>query len=108
MTGRELVLVILGAGLAGGASGVAVNLAMTPKEPLVAQVPPEVAERLKSAEASLEKARAHKCRIATLEVRRSNDAAIALYGSLGFRAVGMRPAYYTDNREDAVVMIKDF
>jgi len=59
-------------------------------------------------EASLEKARAHKCRIATLEVRRSNDAAIALYGSLGFRAVGMRPAYYTDNREDAVVMIKDF
>lgn len=57
MTGRELVLVILGAGLAGGASGVAVNLAMTPKEPPVAQVPPEVAERLKSAEASLEKAR---------------------------------------------------
>lgn len=57
MTGRELVLVILGAGLAGGASGVAVNLAMTPKEPPVAQVPPEVVERLKSAEAALAAAR---------------------------------------------------
>lgn len=59
-------------------------------------------------EAALAKGRAHQCRIATLEVRRSNGPAIALYGELGFRAVGMRPAYYTDNREDAVVMIKDF
>ena len=51
--------------------------------------------------------RAHRCRIATLEVRRSNEPALALYRALGFRAVGMRPNYYTDNREDAVVMIMD-
>ncbi len=51
--------------------------------------------------------RRRSCRIANLEVRRSNHAAIALYESLGFRAVGMRPAYYQDDREDAVVMILD-
>jgi ribosomal-protein-alanine N-acetyltransferase len=50
---------------------------------------------------------AQKCRMATLEVRRSNEAAKSLYGSLGFRAVGMRPSYYQDNREDAVIMILD-
>ncbi len=52
-------------------------------------------------------AREHKCINASLEVRRSNEAAINLYKSLGFRAVGMRPAYYQDDREDAVVMILD-
>ena len=57
--------------------------------------------------AVLEVGRARECRIATLEVRRSNSAAIGLYHSLGFRAVGMRPAYYQDDREDAVVMILD-
>lgn len=51
--------------------------------------------------------RARNCRIATLEVRRSNAAAIALYTALGFRTVGMRPKYYADNQEDAVVMIMD-
>jgi [ribosomal protein S18]-alanine N-acetyltransferase len=51
--------------------------------------------------------KARCCRLATLEVRRSNQAAIGLYHSLGFRAVGMRPAYYQDDREDAVVMILD-
>lgn len=55
----------------------------------------------------IEHGRVHKCRIATLEVRRSNEPAIALYKALGFRAVGMRPNYYTDDREDAVVMIMD-
>lgn len=58
-------------------------------------------------EAMLNHGRERKCRIATLEVRRSNDAAINLYKLLGFRAVGMRPAYYQDDREDAVVMILD-
>jgi ribosomal-protein-alanine N-acetyltransferase len=43
----------------------------------------------------------------TLEVRISNDAAIKLYESLGFRARGIRRGYYTDNREDALVMWKD-
>jgi len=46
----------------------------------------------------------HRCQTATLEVRRSNDGAQALYSGLGFRRVGLRPAYYGDNREDAVIM----
>jgi len=40
----------------------------------------------------------------TLEVRRSNHAAIRLYERDGFRAAGMRRRYYQDNGEDAVVM----
>jgi ribosomal-protein-alanine N-acetyltransferase len=40
----------------------------------------------------------------TLEVRRSNPAAIALYERHGFRAAGLRRRYYQDNGEDAVVM----
>lgn len=43
----------------------------------------------------------------TLEVRVSNDAAICLYERLGFTQRGMRHDYYTDNREDAIVMWKD-
>jgi [ribosomal protein S18]-alanine N-acetyltransferase len=43
----------------------------------------------------------------TLEVRVSNKGAITLYERLGFRARGVRPNYYTDNREDAIVMWKD-
>jgi ribosomal-protein-alanine N-acetyltransferase len=43
----------------------------------------------------------------TLEVRVSNAAAIRLYERLGFRARGVRRAYYTDNREDALIMWKD-
>jgi [ribosomal protein S18]-alanine N-acetyltransferase len=43
----------------------------------------------------------------TLEVRVSNEAAIKLYESLGFKARGVRRGYYTDNREDALVMWKD-
>jgi [ribosomal protein S18]-alanine N-acetyltransferase len=43
----------------------------------------------------------------TLEVRVSNAEAIALYEALGFRARGVRRGYYTDNREDALIMWKD-
>ena len=43
----------------------------------------------------------------TLEVRVSNDAAIELYESLGFRGQGIRRGYYTDNREDALIMWRD-
>jgi [ribosomal protein S18]-alanine N-acetyltransferase len=43
----------------------------------------------------------------TLEVRVSNEAAIRLYEELGFRARGIRRGYYTDNREDALIMWKD-
>jgi [ribosomal protein S18]-alanine N-acetyltransferase len=40
----------------------------------------------------------------TLEVRMSNHGAIALYERFGFRSAGLRPGYYHDNKEDAVVM----
>jgi ribosomal-protein-alanine N-acetyltransferase len=40
----------------------------------------------------------------TLEVRRSNRGAIALYERFGFRSAGLRPRYYADNGEDAVIM----
>lgn len=40
----------------------------------------------------------------TLEVRVSNRVARALYQKLGFRETGIRPRYYTDNNEDAVIM----
>ena len=43
----------------------------------------------------------------TLEVRSSNDGAIRLYESMGFRAQGVRRGYYTDNREDAVIMWRE-
>jgi [ribosomal protein S18]-alanine N-acetyltransferase len=40
----------------------------------------------------------------TLEVRRSNHGAIALYEGFGFKAAGVRPRYYADNGEDALIM----
>jgi len=45
--------------------------------------------------------------LATLEVRRSNHAAIALYRALGYRQVGVRPNYYAEEGEDAIVMVLD-
>jgi ribosomal-protein-alanine N-acetyltransferase len=43
----------------------------------------------------------------TLEVRVSNAGAIALYRQLGFVDHGIRPSYYTDNNEDALIMWRD-
>ncbi len=40
----------------------------------------------------------------TLEVRRTNRAALELYDRLGFKAAGVRRRYYADNGEDAIVM----
>lgn len=40
----------------------------------------------------------------TLEVRASNIAAQSLYGKYGFTRAGLRRRYYTDNKEDAVLM----
>ena len=43
----------------------------------------------------------------TLEVRVSNREAIKLYEKLGFERHGIRRGYYTDNREDALIMWKE-
>jgi [ribosomal protein S18]-alanine N-acetyltransferase len=62
-------------------------------------------------EATLAEGRARKCSLATLEVRKSNEPAIHLYKSFGFRPVGVRPNYYVDAGqppEDAIVMVLDF
>jgi ribosomal-protein-alanine N-acetyltransferase len=55
-------------------------------------------------EALLDLAVARGAREATLEVRLSNLAARRLYEKYGFRPVGIRPRYYSDNHEDALVM----
>ena len=43
----------------------------------------------------------------TLEVRVSNTGAIMLYERLGFESRGLRRGYYTDNREDALIMWRE-
>lgn len=43
----------------------------------------------------------------TLEVRVSNVPAIKLYEKMGFKSRGVRRGYYTDNREDALIMWRD-
>jgi [ribosomal protein S18]-alanine N-acetyltransferase len=43
----------------------------------------------------------------TLEVRSSNLSAMRLYGRFGFKEIGRRRGYYTDNGEDAVIMWSD-
>jgi ribosomal-protein-alanine N-acetyltransferase len=43
----------------------------------------------------------------TLEVRVSNVGAIKLYERVGFVTRGVRRGYYTDNREDALIMWRD-
>lgn len=54
--------------------------------------------------AAIEQGRLRRARLMTLEVRRSNAAAITLYRDLGFAPVGIRPNYYLDEHEDALVM----
>jgi ribosomal-protein-alanine N-acetyltransferase len=46
-------------------------------------------------------------RVVTLEVRLSNAPARRLYQRFGFRPVGVRPRYYSDNGEDALIMTTD-
>lgn len=53
----------------------------------------------------IEQARAHQCVMATLEVRASNEAAINLYHSFGFKEIALRKKYY--QTEDALVMLAD-
>lgn len=54
--------------------------------------------------ALLDLAVARRAREATLEVRLSNLPARRLYEKYGFRPVGLRPRYYSDNGEDALIM----
>jgi ribosomal-protein-alanine N-acetyltransferase len=56
----------------------------------------------------LDYARDNAARFVTLEVRKSNEAAIGLYESAGFHQAGVRPKYYKDSGEDAIVMVYDF
>jgi ribosomal-protein-alanine N-acetyltransferase len=47
---------------------------------------------------------ANECGAVTLEVRASNTSAIALYEGHGMVSAGVRPSYYGDNGEDALIM----
>jgi ribosomal-protein-alanine N-acetyltransferase len=49
-------------------------------------------------------ARAKHCQTAWLEVRPSNNAALFLYQSLGFKPVMTRKRYYSDTGEDALIL----
>ncbi|HXJ20670.1 MAG TPA: ribosomal protein S18-alanine N-acetyltransferase [Polyangia bacterium] len=49
--------------------------------------------------------RGQHCRVVTLEARRSNAGALRLYRRFAFRAVGVRPNYYAEDQEDAIVML---
>ena len=52
-------------------------------------------------------AKSEKAERMTLEVRISNEVAQDLYRKLHFVAAGIRPGYYTDNHEDALIMWKE-
>ncbi|CCW34879.1 (SSU ribosomal protein S18P)-alanine acetyltransferase [Chthonomonas calidirosea] len=65
----------------------------------------KIGERLLCA--LLEEALRLKAHCAMLEVRQSNLIAQNLYAKYGFRPVTLRPNYYTDNSEDAIVMRLD-
>ncbi len=54
--------------------------------------------------ASIEQAIEYRQEAVTLECRASNRAALAMYEKYGFKRVGVRRRYYTDDHEDAVVM----
>lgn len=53
-------------------------------------------------------ARGNRLAFLTLEVRASNEAAIALYERWGFAEAGRRRNYYEHPREDAVIMTREF
>ncbi len=59
-------------------------------------------------EALLEEARRRGGEFLSLEVRPSNTGAVRLYEKLGFRREGRRKSFYTDPREDALLLTKRF
>jgi [ribosomal protein S18]-alanine N-acetyltransferase len=56
---------------------------------------------------ALDRGRDVHCTLATLEVRRGNVPAIAMYERAGFRTVHVRERYYQDDGEDALVMLAE-
>ena len=58
-------------------------------------------------EYSLRLAKEYGAKKALLEVRASNQAAMRLYGKMGFCGAGRRRKYYSGTREDAVLMINE-
>ena len=58
--------------------------------------------------ATLNKALDNEMEFITLEVRESNAPAISLYNSFGFKKVGVRPNYYSNPTENAILMTKEF
>ena len=58
-------------------------------------------------EEALRRSRREDARRVTLEVRRSNIPAQRMYEKFGFSVKGVRPGYYSDTREDALIMWAD-
>lgn len=56
----------------------------------------------------IERLKANDVVCLTLEVRKSNEPAIALYQKLGFSEVGCRPNYYRNPKEDALILRKEW
>jgi ribosomal-protein-alanine N-acetyltransferase len=65
-----------------------------------------IASRLMEAYFAITERQGHRGH--TLEVRVSNAPGIELYRSFGFVSTGIRPGYYSDDREDALIMWKDW
>jgi len=55
---------------------------------------------------AIRQAMARGAKLATLEVRQSNQDAISLYQKHDFECVGRRDRYYRDNQEDAILMTR--
>lgn len=53
-------------------------------------------------------AKKRNCEFITLEVRKSNEAAISLYVSEGFEQAGIRKNFYSDPTEDGIIYTKNF
>ena len=53
---------------------------------------------------TLKKLIASDCQSVFLEVRKSNKVAKGIYSKFGFSKIGVRPRYYSDNHEDAILM----